>query len=167
MRKRFLRERSASFAIVPVLFTLLWGAPSPSDALTVTELDFTSGSIAVKNGSTTLLSSNFTRNGQIAMGQYQPLPNIIAPISVSPYTFSLFTSGPNPFPRGGTSGSTITADLNSVFAKLNGPLIPAGGLNTNLGGNAIGTFNTLTNAFTGLTWSHGLSGPTRWMTSAS
>ena len=97
------------------------------------------------------------------MGQYQPLPNIIAPMSIpvpllGSYTFSLFTSGPNPFPSGSTSGSTITADLNALFAKLTGPLIPSGGLNTNIGGTAVGTFNSFTNAFTGVTWSHGLSG---------
>ncbi|MHC9062773.1 PEP-CTERM sorting domain-containing protein [Nitrospira sp. CMX1] len=158
MRKRCFREGSASFTIALALFTILWGAWSPAEALTVTELDFTGGSITVKNGSTTVLSNTFTRNGQIVMGKYQPLPNIIAPLPVGPYTFSLFTSGPNPFPSSRTSGTTITADLSTLFATLTGPLIPVGGLNANLGGNAIGTFNTLTNAFTGLTWSHGLSG---------
>lgn len=140
------------------LLSALWIFPTAADALTVSELDFTSGSIALKNGSTTIASSNFTTSGEFVMGQYQPLPDIIAPISLGPYTFSLFTGGPNPVPTSSTSGSTITADLTALSAKLTGGLIPVGGLNTNIGGNATGSFNSLTNAFTGLTWSHGLGG---------
>lgn len=163
MSYKVLRQASLGITATVALLSALWVCPTSADALTVSELDFTSGSIALKSGSTTISSTNFTTSGEFVMGQYQPLPDIIAPISINvpllgTHTFSLFTSGPNPFPSGSTSGSTITADLNSLFAKLTGGLIPVGGLTTNIGGNATGSFNSLTNAFTGLTWSHGLSG---------
>ena len=151
-----------SYKLIVALFMVsaLWLIPGQSEALTVSELDFTSGSIALKNGSTTVLSSNFTKNGQILMGQYQPLPNIIPPLPLGLYTLSLLTSGPNPFPSSSTSGSTIAANLTALGAKLTGPLIPSGGVTFNIGGNATGIFNTVTNAFTGLTWTHGLGGTT-------
>ena len=163
MKYKALRQTYSGMTITIALLSALWICPTSADALTVSELDFTSGSVALKNGNTTVASANFTTSGQIVTGQYQPLPNIIAPISINvpllgTHTFSLFTSGPNPFPSGSTSGSTITADLTSLFGKLTGGLIPVGGLTTNIGGNAIGSFNSLTNAFTGLTWSHGLGG---------
>ncbi|MBK9307746.1 MAG: hypothetical protein IPM58_11820 [Nitrospira sp.] len=147
-----------------LLLLTLCVPPGQSEAATVTELDFTSGSVSLKNSSGgTILSSNFTTNGQIVMGQYQPLPNIIAPVPLGPYTFALFTGGPNPVPASSTSGSTITADLTSLGGQLTG-------LGTNLsltvGGNATGTFNDTTNAFTGLSWTRSLSGlaglPTGW-----
>ena len=163
MKHRALRQVCLGVTATVALLSALWICPTSADAFTVSELDFTSGSIALKSGSATIASRNFTTSGQIVMEQYQPLPDIIAPISINvpllgTHTFSLFTSGPNPFPSGNTSGSTITADLTSLFAKLTGGLIPVGGLTTNIGGSAIGSFNSLTNAFTGLTWSHGLSG---------
>ena len=95
----------------------LWAFPAPAQAALVTELDFASGSIALMSGSTTVASSSFTQNpaGRILMNQYQPLPNIIPPLSlttlVGNYTFSLFTSGPNPVPTSSTIGTTITEDL--------------------------------------------------------
>lgn len=160
-QKSLHRTYHKSIATV-LMLSALWMFPGKSEAMTVTELDFTTGSVALlRNGNPTALSGNFTTNGQIVMGQYQPLPNIIAPVPLGPYTFSLFTSGPNPFPSGSTSGSAITADLNSLQARLTGPLLPSpGGIVFNIGGNAAGTFNQITNAFTGLTWTHALTGVT-------
>ena len=157
------QTRFISTLFLTVLMIGLICMGGQAQAALVTELDFTSGSIALKFGSTTIASTNFTQNGQIIMGQYQPLPNIITPISLSVlgsnYNFSLFTSGPNPFPSGSTSGSTITADVNALSAGLAGPGLPAPpGLSLNIGGHAVGMFDTLTNAFTGLTWTHAFSG---------
>lgn len=164
--------RSVILPTVLSIAVVLCLAPGAVQAEQVTQLDFISGSLALKVGSTTIASTNFTQNGQIVMGQYQPLPNIIAPITVSVpvlgnYTFSLFTSGPNPFPSGSTSGSTIIADLTSLSAGLTGfGLPPSPGLTLNIGGNATGAFNPVTNAFTGLSWIHSLTGvsglPTGW-----
>lgn len=156
MKQETSRRITPSLVVV-VLLSAVWVLPGQSDASTVTELDFTGGSVALKNSSgATILSSNFTTSGQIVMGQYQPLPNIIAPVPLGPYTFSLFTAGPNPLPTSGTSGSTITADLTALGARLTGPL----GLDRslNIGGNATGSFNDTTDAFTGLSWTRSLSG---------
>ncbi|MBX3325464.1 MAG: hypothetical protein U0223_04685 [Nitrospira sp.] len=158
MPKKQLAHTFYKLIVALLTVSALWFVPGKSEALTVSELDFTNGSIVLKNGSTTVLSSNFTKNGQLVMGQYQPLPNIISPLPLGPYTFSLFTSGPNPVPTSRTSGSTITADLTALGAKFTGPLIPVGGLTLNIGGNAMGIFNAVTHAFTGLTWTHSLAG---------
>jgi hypothetical protein len=161
MTKRATAHVPYSFIVGLLMLSALLVLPAQSQAMTVTELDFTSGSVALLRNGSPLLSSNFTTNGQIAMGQYQPLPNIIPDILLgSPpllYTFSLFTSGPNSVPTGNMSGSTITADLNALGGKLTGPLISPSGLMMNIGGNATGTFNETTNAFTGLTWTHALT----------
>jgi hypothetical protein len=163
MKKRASLYRSYNFIVALLLLSALWVLPGKSEAMTVTDLDFTSGSVKLKLGNTTLATANFTQNGQIVMGQYQPLPNIIAPISINvpllgTYVFSLFTSGPNPAPASSTSGSTISADLMALSAGLTGPGLPAApGLAVNVGGNALGSFNNLTEAFTGLTWSRTLN----------
>ena len=162
LRKMTIAHRSYNFIVSLVMLTALWVLPGESEAMTVTELDFTSGSVKLKLGNTTLASTNFTKNGQIVMGQYQPLPNIIAPLPITvpvlgTYTFSLFTSGPNPVPTGSTTGSTISADLTALSAGLTGPGLPAApGLAVNIGGTATGSFNELTEAFTGLKWSRTL-----------
>lgn len=154
---------SYNFIVALLMLSALLVLPAQSQAMTVTELDFTSGSVKLKlaNG-TTLATANFTQNGQILMGQYQPLPNIIPPVSltvplIGTFTFSLFTSGPNPVPTGSTTGSTISADLTALSAGLTGPGLPAApGLAVNIGGTATGAFNELTEAFTGLTWTRTL-----------
>lgn len=163
MKYLSFRRMGAGVTAAALLLSALWICPTAADADTITELDFTSGSVALKFGSTTLASTNFTTSGQILMGQFQPLPNIIAPISITvpfvgTYQFDLFTSGPNPTPSGNTSGSSITADLTALSAGLTGPSLPLSpGLAVNIGGNAIGSFNNLTNAFTGLKWSRTLN----------
>jgi hypothetical protein len=164
VRKTTVERLSYNFIVTLLMLAALWVLPGKSEAMIVTELDFTSGSVALLKNGTPLLSRNFTTTGQIVMGQYQPLPDIIAPILLGnpplQYTFSLFTSGPNPMPTSSTSGSTITADLTALGAKLTGPLISSSGVTMNIGGNATGTFNETTNAFSGLTWTHALTGVT-------
>lgn len=162
VQKTSVGHSSYNLIVALLMLTALWVLPGTSEAMTVTELDFTSGSVKLKLGNTTLATANFTQNGQIVMGQYQPLPNIIAPLSINvpvlgTYTFSLFTSGPNPVPTGSTTGSTISADLTALSAGLTGPGLPAApGLAVNIGGTATGAFNELTEAFTGLTWTRTL-----------
>lgn len=138
MTKRTSAHFPYNFIVALLMLSALLVLPAQSPAMTVTELDFTSGSVALLRNGNPLLSSNFTTNGQIVMGQYQPLPNIITDILLgSPslqYTFSLFTSGPNPVPTGSTSGSTLTADLNALGAKLTGLFISPSGLMMNIGG---------------------------------
>jgi hypothetical protein len=166
MKKHSSGTITSGLTIMLLLLTLCV-LPAQSDVAPVTELDFTSGSVALKNSSGgTILSSNFTTNGQIVMEQYQPLPDIIAPVPLGPYTFSLFTGGPNPVPASSTSGSAITVDLTALGARLTGPRLPSTGVALNIGGNAVGTFNDTTDTFTGLSWTRNLSGlaglPTGW-----
>lgn len=169
MMKQSIRSISG-IGILLLLLSVLWIFPAPAQASVVTELDFTSGSIALMLGSTTVVSTPFTQNGEIVMGQYQPLPDIISPISLSVpvvgiYTFSLFTSGPDPVPTSSMSGTTITANLTSLSANLTGPGLSSGGISLNIGGLAAGDFNTSTDAFSNLSWTHLLTGlglPTGW-----
>jgi len=152
------RSHTIGVFIGVLLAAMLWLMAPPVQAALVTQLDFTGGSVHFNVGSTTVLSGNFTQNGTFVMGQYQPLPNIIPPLSISTsigtFTGQLFTSGPNPFPSSSTNGSSITADLTSLSAGLTGPLLPYGGISANIGGAATGSFNGATNAFTNLSWEH-------------
>ncbi|NGZ04049.1 MAG: hypothetical protein CV090_13480 [Nitrospira sp. WS238] len=164
MRKHSPVHASHNFIVALLVLAALLVLPGTSEAMTVTELDFTNGSVALLRNGTQILGGNFTENGQIVMGQYQPLPNVIAPVPLGPFTFSLFTSAPNPVPTSSTSGPTITADLTSLGAQLTGPL--GFSLSLNVGGNATGTFNETTHAFNALTWTHALTGitglPSTW-----
>ena len=134
----------------------------PSQAATVTQLDITGGSISLNFGVLGSVSGNFTQNGQLVMGQYQPLPNIIPPVAVGGHTFSIFTSnqpfpgnlGGAPVPTGTTSGSTMTVDLRSLFAGVTGPFLTS---SLNIGEPASGTFNTGTNAFN-ISWTQPFTG---------
>lgn len=163
MKYESLHSMGSGVTAAVLLLSVLWIFPTAADADTITELDFTGGSLTVKGGILPPVSTSFTTSGQILMGQYQPLPNIIAPISITlpvlgTYQFNLFTSGPNA-PSGSTSGSSITADLTALSAGLTGNgLPPSPGLAVNIGGIAIGSFNNLTNTFTDLKWSHTLAG---------
>lgn len=142
--------------------TLLVGAglftAEPSRAATVTQLDITGVSIGLNS----LPPVSFSRNGQLVMGQYQPLPNIFAPVTVAGHTFSLFTSnqafpgnpGGAPAPTGSTSGSAMSVDLRSLFAGVTGPLLNS---TLNIGEPATGTFNTTTNAFN-ISWTQPFTG---------
>jgi hypothetical protein len=134
----------------------------PSQAAPVTQLDITGGSISLNFGVLGSVSGNFTQNGQLVMGQYQPVPNIFAPVTVGGYTFSIFTSnqpfpgnpGGAPVPTGTTSGSTMNVDLSSLFAGVTGPLLTS---SLNIGEPASGTFNTVTNAFN-ISWTQPFTG---------
>ncbi|THJ12436.1 MAG: hypothetical protein CAF43_007325 [Nitrospira sp. CG24C] len=133
-----------------------------SQAATVTQLDITGGSISLNFGLLGSVTGNFTQNGQLVMGQYQPLPNIFPPVTVAGHTFSIFTSnqsfpgnpGGAPAPTGTTSGSTMTVDLTSLFAGVAGPLLNS---TLNIGEPASGTFNTGTNSFN-ISWTQLFTG---------
>ena len=153
---------------VPMLSAcaLLLGAwlftAGPSQAATITQLDITGGSISLNFGLLGSVTGNFTQNGQLVMGQYQPLPNIIPPVTVAGHTFSIFTSnqpffgnpGGAPVPTGSTSGSTMNVDLRSLFAGVSGPFLSS---TVNIGEPASGTFNTATNAFN-ISWTQPFTG---------
>jgi hypothetical protein len=143
--------------IALLLLSVLWFIPAPVQAATVTQLDITGGSISLNFGVLGSVTGNFTQNGQLVMGQYQPLPNVFPPVTIAGHTFSVFTSGMNgnPVPSGSTTGSTISANLTSLFAGVTGPLMNTASLN--IGGNAAGTFNETTNTYN-LSWTKSFTG---------
>jgi hypothetical protein len=90
--------------------------------------------------------------GLLVMGQYQPGPNIVDPITRGQRTYSLFTSGVQgaPAPSATIDRSSITADLSSLyFADSRGDSFTA----RNIGGIAKGIFTPDTREFY-LTWDH-------------
>jgi hypothetical protein len=139
---------------------VLWLAVLPAQAASVSQLDITGGSVDLNFGVLGSVSGTFTQNGQLVMGQYQPLPNVFPPVIIADHTFSIFTSsqafpGGAPVPTGSTAGSTMAVDLTSLFAGVTGPFMNEASLN--VGGNAAGTFNELTNAFN-VSWTKSFTG---------
>lgn len=162
-----MRKFIAAVLSVCVLF-LIAGLLSAerSQAASVTQLDITGGSVNLNFGVLGSVSGTFTQNGQLVMGQYQPLPNIFTPITLSHLTFSLFTSNGGalnlPAPTAQTTGAVMTADLQSLFAGVTST--GWSWVNTNpqmaslnVGGNAAGSFNELTNAFN-VSWTKSFTG---------
>ena len=149
-----------------LMASVLWVLPAPTQAAVVTQLDITGGSVNLNFGSLGSIIGNFNTNGQLIMNQFQPLPNIFNPITINHLTFSIFTSNGGaltlPAPTGLTSGATLTANLQSLFAGVTST--GWGWVNTNplmaslnIGGNAAGSFNELTNAFD-ISWTRSFSG---------
>lgn len=144
----------------------LWVLPAPGQAAVVTQLDITGGSMSLNFGSLGTVTGNFTANGQLLMNQFQPLPNIFDPITISHLTFSIFTGSGGalnlPAPTALTSGSTMTADLQSLFAGVTSTGWSWVNTNSamaslNIGGIATGSFNELTNAFD-ISWTRSFTG---------
>lgn len=144
----------------------LWVLPAPGQAAVVTQLDITGGSMSLNFGSLGTVTGNFTANGQLLMNQFQPTPNIFTPITLSHLTFSLFTSNGGPLnlptPTALTTGSTMTADLRSLFAGVTSTgwswvNTNAGMASLNIGGLATGSFNEVTNAFD-ISWTRSFTG---------
>lgn len=144
----------------------LWALPTPGQAAEVTQLDITGGSVSLNFGVLGSLAGNFNATGQLIMNQYQPLPNIFDPITISHLTFSLFTGSGGalnlPAPTALTTGATMTADLRSLFAGVTSTGWSWVNTNSemaalNIGGIAAGSFNELTNAFD-ISWTRSFTG---------
>jgi len=134
------------------LFIGFYGSSVRAD--TVSQLDITGGSLSLNLGSNSTISGNFVQNGTLVMGQFQPPPNLLPPFTVGGHTFSIFTDSSNGLltaPSAQVSGTTITADLSSLFANIAGPTINAVGMN--IGGLTTGTYDPNTGQFT-LSWQH-------------
>lgn len=153
-------------AMALLLLSVLWLLPTASQAAVVTQLDITGGSVNLDFGSLGSVTGNFTQNGQLVMGQFQPLPNIFPPVNIGHLTLSVFTSSGDslnlPAPSAQTSGSVMTANLYSLFAGLSSTqwgnwMTPATFGSLNIGGTASGTFNQATNAFD-ISWTHSFTG---------
>ena len=138
---------------IVLMASLMIGAwPSPSDALQVTQLDFTSGAVNWDWRYGRVLDRLFAQDGSITMGSYQSMSDIVGPITPGRKTFSLFTSGFNgaPAPSATINGTSMTVDLSSLyFGWTRGGEMHA----WNIGGIAKGLFNPETLEFC-LTWDH-------------
>jgi hypothetical protein len=119
-------------------------------------LDFTSGAVNWEGRHGSMVDRLFAQDGSITMGSYQPMSDIVDPITRGHKTFSLFTSGLNgaPAPSATINGMSISVDLSSLFfGWTKGSEVHA----WNIGGIATGLFNPQSSEFF-LTWEHVFEG---------
>jgi hypothetical protein len=158
-----IMKQVALFGLMFALLEFFWQAPAyavtapPSGILS---LEFTNGDMDWRGQFSHKLDNLFgyklerllDEPGLLVMGEYQPGPDIVDPIERGERTYSLFTSGVQgaPAPSATIDGSSITADLSSLyFADSRGDSFTA----RNIGGLARGIFNPDTLEFY-LTWDH-------------
>ena len=140
------------FCSTVVLVLCLMGVEGRAEALSVTSLDFTSGAVNWDGRHGRILDQLFAQDGNIAMGSYQSMSDIVDPITHGHKTFSLFTSGLNgaPAPSASVNGASISVDLSSLyFGWTRGSEVRA----WNIGGKATGVINPQTSEFS-LSWDH-------------
>ena len=142
--KRFL-----SMTILGLAVSMAQVVPA-AEAMVVTQLELTGGGSTYEGRFHLVLDRLLDREGAILIGQYQPAPDIVSPITKRHTTFSLFTSGVNgaPAPSATINGSSITVDLSSLFFGVSrGDHLRA----WKIGGIAQGVFNPETSEFM-LSW---------------
>src|SRR5262245_33298471 len=138
--------------VFALMLVVLGSVTTLGHAALVTELDFTSGAVNLTGQHGRMLDRLFGQDGQILMGQFQPLGQIVDPITKGHKTYSLFTSGMTgaPAPSATINGNSISVDLSSLFfGWQRGDQIRA----WNIGGQATGLFNPQTSEFS-LSWEH-------------
>jgi hypothetical protein len=145
----------ALFGFMLALLELFWQMPAyavfvpPSEILNV---EFTGGEVDFRGRFGHKLERLLDQPGLLVMGEYQPGPDIVAPITRGRRTYSLFTSGLHgaPPPTATIDGSSIAVDLSSLFFGVSrGEHFRA----WNIGGMATGLFNPETSEFS-LSWQH-------------
>jgi len=156
-------KQVALFGLMLALAGFFWQAPAyavvvqPSGILS---LEFTNGDMDWRGQYSHKLENLFGHKldrlldepGLLVMGEYQPGPNIVEPITRGQRTYSLFTSGVQgaSAPSATIDRSSITVDLSSLyFADSRGDSFTA----RYIGGIAKGIFNPDTLEFY-LTWDH-------------
>ena len=140
------------FGSTVVLVLCLIGFEGRAEALPVTSLDFTSGAVNWDGRHGRILDRLFAEDGNISIGSYQSMSEIVDPITRGHKTFSLFTSGLNdaPAPSVSINGASISVDLSSLYLGwTNGSEVRA----WNIGGMATGVINPQTSEFS-LSWNH-------------
>jgi hypothetical protein len=140
------------FGSTVVLVLCLMGFGGRAEAFSVTSLDFTSGAVNWDGRHGRILDRLFAQDGNISIGSYQSMSDIVDPIMRECKTFSLFTSGLNgaPAPSVSINGSSISVDLSSLYLGwTNGSEVRA----WNIGGMATGVINPQTSEFS-LSWDH-------------
>ena len=156
-------KQAALFGLMLALLEFFWQAPAyavvvpPSEVLSI---EFTDGDVDWRGRYGRKLENQFGHKlerlldqpGLLVMGEYQPGPDIVDPLTRGHRTYSLFTSGVQgaSAPSTTINGSSITVDLSSLyFAESRGDSFTA----RNIGGIAKGHFNPETLEFC-LTWDH-------------
>ncbi|RPH75141.1 MAG: hypothetical protein EHM80_16720, partial [Nitrospiraceae bacterium] len=86
------------FGSTVVLVLCLMGFEGRAEALSVTSLDFTSGAVNWDGRHGRILDRLFAQDGNISIGSYQSMSDIVDPITHGHKTISLFTSGLNGAP---------------------------------------------------------------------
>lgn len=140
------------FGSTVVLVLCLMGFEGRAEALSVTSLDFTSGAANWDGRHGRILDRLFAEDGNISIGSYQSMSDIVDPITRGHKTFSLFTSGLSgaPAPSVSINGASISVDLSSLYLGwTNGSEVRA----WNIGGMATGVINPQTSEFS-LSWNH-------------
>jgi len=135
-----------------VLVLGLMGFEGRAEALSVTSLDFTSGAVNWDGRHGRILDRLFAEDGNISIGSYQSMSDIVDPITRGHKTISLFTSGLNgaPAPTVSINGASISVDLSSLYLGwTNNSEVRA----WNIGGIATGIINPQTSEFF-LSWNH-------------
>jgi hypothetical protein len=140
------------FGSTVLLVLCLMGFEGRAEALSVASLDFTSGAVNWDGRHGRILDRLFAQDGNISIGSYQSMSDIVDPITRGHRTFSLFTSGLNgaPAPSVSMNGASISVDLSSLYLGwTNGSEVRA----WNIGGMATGVINPQTSEFS-LSWNH-------------
>ena len=146
------RSHWVLFGSTVVLVLCLMGFEGRAEALSVTSLDFTSGAVNWDGRHGRILDRLFAEDGNISIGSYQSMSDIVDPITRGHKTISLFTSGLNgaSAPSVSINGASISVDLSSLYLGwTNGSEVRA----WNIGGIATGIINPQTSEFF-LSWNH-------------
>jgi hypothetical protein len=139
-------------AVVATAAMSLVGLEGRAHAVSIGQLEFTSGAVNWTGEHGRTLDRLFDRDGVIKMGSFQSMTEIVDPITKQCTTFSLFTSGMTgaPAPSATINGSSLSVDLSSLFFGWSrGSEVRA----WNIGGLAKGLFNPETSEFS-LSWNH-------------
>lgn len=150
-----IMRQVALFGLMLGLWVFFWQAPAHAAVVPpsgILSLEFTNGDMDWRGRHGHKLDRLLDQPGLLVMGEYQPGPDIVDPITRGQRTYSLFTSGVQgaPAPSATIDRSSITVDLSSLyFADSRGDSFTA----RNIGGIAKGIFNPDTLEFY-LTWDH-------------
>jgi hypothetical protein len=158
-----IMKQVALFGLMLALPECFWQMPAYAVVVPQSEilnLEFTDGDMDWRGRFSHKLENLFGHKlerlldqpGLLVMGEYQPGPDIVDPITRGHRTYSLFTSGVQgaSAPSAMVDRSSITVDLSSLFfAESHGDSFTA----RNIGGIAKGIFNPDTLEFC-LTWDH-------------
>lgn len=145
-----MKKMAGAFSLILFSACMLVGWPSPGHAMTVTELDITEAHVKSGGKFQRVLERLFDQGGDLQMGEYQPIGDIVPSITKSRNTYSLFTSGFDGAapPSVTLDGSSMTVDLSSLYFAVS----RGGSMSLwNIGGLATGTFDSKTSEFT-LSW---------------